>query len=434
MLNNLVSDLSSYKKIAIFGFGKEGRSFYDFALEHLSDVELFIVDKSAPLDIKESEKLKLFSGENYLEGLKNADLIIKSPGISLHNLHIAYDDYNFTSTTELFIKHYKKQIIGVTGTKGKSTLVSLIYELLKNSKRRVVLCGNIGTPAFEMLGSIDEGVQVVMELSSHQLLNIKYSPHIAILTNLFQDHLDYYKSLQEYYDAKFNIFRFQDENDCVILNLCEPYENFDAKIFQTKKIHNVFEAKLTQPIEFNIENGFIHKSSLQILEKLVEILEVDSRVYFETISAFKTLPHRLEYVDRVQNLAFINDSISTIPEATIEAIKILKNVESLILGGYDRGIDYDSLVEFLIESDVANIVLFSDTGKIIYDKLKNKENSLNIVYVHSLLACVKKVFELNKKEGGIALFSPAASSFNEYKNFMERGEEFKSFVNALKTT
>jgi len=434
MLNNLVSDLSSYEKIAIFGFGKEGKSFYDFAQKYLPNAKLLIVDANTPSGVKESQFVELFSGKDYLDGLSKADIIVKSPGISLHNLGIAYDKYNFTSTTELFIKHFKKQIIGVTGTKGKSTLVSIIYELLKNSKCQVVLCGNIGTPAFDMLDEIDKKTSIVMELSSHQLLNIKHSPHIAILTNLFQDHLDYYKSLQEYYDAKFNIFRFQDEKDSVILNLEEPYKDLNPNIFKTKNVNNVFTHELNQPIEFNIENGFIHKSSLQILEKLVEILRVDKEVYFQTISAFKTLPHRLEYVDRVQNLAFINDSISTIPEATMEAIKILKNVESLILGGYDRGIEYDALVKFLLEASVKNIVLFSDTGKIIYDKLQEKKNSLNIFYVSSLEESVKKVFFLSKKEDAIALFSPAASSFNEYKNFMERGEEFKRLVRELKTT
>jgi len=434
MLNNLVSDLSSYKKIAIFGFGKEGKSFYDFALKYLPNVKLLIVDAKSPSGVQESKSVKFFTGKDYLLGLSKVDIIVKSPGISLYKLGIAYDEYNFTSTTELFIKHFKKQIVGVTGTKGKSTLVSIIYELLKNSKRQVVLCGNIGTPAFDMIESIDVETQIVMELSSHQLLNIKYSPHIAILTNLFQDHLDYYKSLEEYYDAKFNIFRFQDEDDRIILNLQEPYRDLNSKIFKTKNLTNVFTHKLNQPIEFNIENGFIHKSSLQILERLVDILAIDKEIYFQTISTFKTLPHRLEYVDRVNNLAFINDSISTIPEATMEAIKILKNVQSLILGGYDRGIEYDALVEFLVASSVENIVLFSDTGKIIYDKLQEKENSLNVRYVNSLEESVKKVFTFSKNEDAIALFSPAASSFNEYKNFMERGEEFKRVVQELKTT
>lgn len=434
MLTNLVSDLSTYKTIAIFGFGKEGRSFYDFALRYLADTKLYIVDKNPPSDISANEKVFLFSGESYLDGLEFAELIIKSPGISLFNLAIEHTQYNFTSTTELFIKHYKKQIIGVTGTKGKSTLVSIIYELLQNSNINSILCGNIGTPAFTTLEDINDETYIIMELSSHQLLDIQYSPHIAILTNLFQDHLDYYRSLEEYYNAKFNIMRFQNPNDIVILNLQEPYLHLKTETFCTKNVYNVFYSNLELPISFNIQRGFIHRSSLQILEKLVDILDLNKEVYLQTINTFKTLPHRLEYVDMVNETIFINDSISTIPEATIEAIKILQDVETLILGGYDRGIEYDALVDFLINSDVANIILYSQTGKIIYDKLNQRQNSLNLYYVDSLSQAVLQVSQLLKtRKKSIALFSPAASSFNQFKNFIERGEVFKDLVENLKT-
>jgi len=434
MLNNLVSNLKGYSSIAIFGFGKEGKSFYNFALKYLRDTKILIVDKNAPSDIKENEKLIFFSGENYLNGLDEAELIVKSPGISLYNLGIEDIKYNFTSTTELFMKYYKKQIIGVTGTKGKSTLVSILYKILENSNRDAVLCGNIGTPAFDILEEINEQTEIIMELSSHQLLNIKYSPHIAILTNLFQDHLDYYRSLEEYYDAKFNIMRFQNKDDLVILNLKEPYTELDKKIFQTSKVYNVSENNLELPIEFNMKNGFIHYSSLQILEKLVDILHVEKSIYLKTVNEFKTLAHRLEYVDTVDGVSFINDSISTIPEASIEAIKILKNVETLILGGFDRGIEYKYLVEFLLETDIRNIVLFSETGKIIYDKLRQKSNTLNLYYMNSLSESVAKVFEVTKIQGSVVLFSPAASSFDMYKNFIERGDEFKKLVREFRST
>ncbi len=434
MLNNLISDLKSYSSIAIFGFGKEGKSFYDFALKYLQDSKIIIVDKNIPSEIKENNKFTLFSGENYLDGLCEAELIVKSPGISLHNLDIEYTKYNFTSTTELFMKYYKKQIVGVTGTKGKSTLVSILYKILENSNRSAILCGNIGTPAFDIIEEIESETKIIMELSSHQLLNIKYSPHIAILTNLFQDHLDYYCSLEEYYEAKFNIMRFQDEDDIVILNVKESYTKLDKKIFQTSKVYNVSQNNLELPIEFNMKNGFIHHSTLQILEKLVDILHVNKSIYLKTINEFKTLPHRLEYVDTIDGVSFINDSISTIPEASIEAIKILKNVQTLILGGYDRGIEYSHLIEFLLESDISNIVLFSEIGKLIHKKLNQTSHKLNVFYVESLSDAVAKVFEVTKTQGAVVLFSPAASSFDMYKNFIERGDEFKKLVREFQTT
>lgn len=428
MLKNLVSDLSSYSTIAIFGFGKEGRSFYDFAKKYLPNSILYIVDKNSPKDIKQTDEVRVFDGDEYLKGLEKVDLIVKSPGISLYNLGIKYEKYNFTSTTELFIKHFKKQIIGVTGTKGKSTLVSIMSELFKNDKQKVILCGNIGTPAFELLEEIESDTKIVMELSSHQLSHIQYSPHIAIITNLFEDHLDYYKDLQEYYDSKFNILRYQDEEDIVILNLQKPNEYFSKDIYKTKEVYNVCFNELENKIEFNVKNGFIHKSSLQILEKIVDIFELDKEIYLKTINEFKTLAHRLEYVSTIDGIIYINDSISTIPEATIEAIKILKKVDSLIVGGFDRGIKYDILIEFLQNSNVQNIVLYSQTGKIIFDELKKCNNSLNLFYVNSLSESIEKVKEVTKRENSIVLFSPAASSFNTYKNFMERGDEYKSLV------
>jgi len=408
MLKNLISDLEQYASIGVFGFGIEGKSFYSFAQKYLPNTELVIIDKNHP-----------FCDENYLEKLGEAELIIKSPGISLYNLGIDYKAYNFSSIAELMLKHFKSQIIGVTGTKGKSTLVTLIDSLLKNAGKKSVLCGNIGTPAFDILEGLDDATTIVMELSSHQLLHVNYSPHIAILTNLFEEHLDYYKDVDEYYGAKFNIFLHQKKSDVLIYNLPQKLE----------RGINVNENKLKFTIDFNLQNGFIHKSTLQILEKLKEILALDDGVYLRTIQEFKTLPHRLEFVKNINGVSYINDSISTIPQATIEAVKILKDVDTLIIGGNDRGVDYDVLIDFLLKSDVENIILFSDTGKKIYDILHVKEKQKNIFLQNNLQESVKKAYNISRS---IVLFSPAASSFNEYKNFVERGDEFKSLVNRLK--
>ncbi len=417
MLADLVSELTQYKSIAIFGYGVEGKSFHAFSKKYLPNTQILIVDKNYS------------QNENYLGALKDAELIIKSPGISLHNLGIAYDTYNFTSITELFIKHFAKQIIGVTGTKGKSTLVTLIDAMLKNAGKKSVLCGNIGISPLEAIESIDDETMVVMELSSHQLYHINYSPHIAILTNLFEEHLDYYAGLQDYYTAKFNIFKHQKADDVFIYNLPNPDEFFDTKALPSKHVYNVHATSLKNEVAFDIKRGYIHHVTLQILEKLAEILNVEKQAYLKTLQEFKTLPHRLEYVAEVHGVSYINDSISTIPEATMEAIKILENVDTLILGGNDRGVDYSSLVEYLRESDVQNIICFSDTGKQIYEKINTEQNSKNLFYMPNLRESVQKARKMAKK---IVLFSPAASSFNVYKNFMERGEEFKDLVKNLK--
>jgi len=408
MLKNLISDLQQYKSIGIFGFGVEGKSFYNFAQKYLPNTELVIIDQNHPS-----------CDENYLQKLSEVDLIIKSPGISLYNLGIDYNAYNFSSTTELILKHFQHQIIGVTGTKGKSTLVTLIESLLKNAGKKSVLCGNIGIPGFDILQNLDDATTIVMEFSSHQLLHGTHSPHIAILTNLFEEHLDYYKDVQEYYGAKYNIFTHQNEDDIFIYNLPKNLE----------RGYNVYENLLKQNIEFTLKNGFIHKATLQILEKLKDILAVDDAVYLQTLQAFQTLPHRLEFVKNIRGVSYVNDSIATIPQATIEALKILKNVDTLILGGNDRGIDYSVLIEYLCQSNIKNIILFSDTGKKIYDTLYAKAKQKNLFLQNNLQESVKKAYNISRN---IVLFSPAASSFNEYKNFVERGDEFKRLVNKLK--
>jgi len=416
-LQNFISELQGYKKIAIFGYGVEGKSFHAFAKKYLPEVEIRIVDKAYS------------SEENYLDGLAEAELIIKSPGISLHNLGIAYDDYNFTSITELFIKHFGSQIIGVTGTKGKSTLVTLIDSMLKNAGKKSLLCGNIGLPPLEIMEQIDDESFVVMELSSHQLHHINYSPHIAILTNLFAEHLDYYESEEDYYRAKFNIFLHQKRDDIFITNLPNQEKFFSQAEVKAKHFYNVHDKELEISYTFDIKQGYIHHASLQILEQLRELLGIDTTAYTKTLREFQTLPHRLEYVGEVDGVSYINDSIATIPEATIEAIKILKDVDTLIVGGYDRGIDYDGLAEFLCGSDVANIICFSDTGKQIYEKIEICKHQKHIEYVDDLEESVQKAAQCAKSR---VLLSPAASSFNSYKNFMERGEHFRALVTKIK--
>jgi UDP-N-acetylmuramoylalanine--D-glutamate ligase len=291
------------------------------------------------------------------------------------------------------------------------------------------LCGNIGLPPLEIIEEIDTEMIVVMELSSHQLHHINYSPHIAIITNLFAEHLDYYESEAEYYRAKFNIFLHQKAEDIFITNLPQFEKFFQQESIKAQNFYNVAQKKLQHEHTFDIKQGYIHHATLQILEQLRELLDIGTEAYQKSLREFKTLPHRLEYVDTIDGVHYINDSIATIPEASIEAVKILGDVDTIILGGYDRGIAYEGLVAFLLQSDVQNIICFSDTGKQIYEKIEDVKGEKNIFYLHDLGESVEKAKSVAKN---IVLFSPAASSFNAYKNFIERGESFKSLVKNLK--
>lgn len=406
MLQKLIDRLDSYDTIGIFGYGKEGQSTHQFLKKYLSDKKIIIIDQQ--------------NGEDYLQDLDICDIIIKSPGISLFKLGIKYNTYNFTSASELFIHYFKQNIIGITGTKGKSTLSSLLYQVLKNGGKKTILCGNIGVPVFEVIEQIEKDTIVVMELSSHQLDNIQHSPHIAVLTNIYQDHLDYYASLDHYIDAKLNIFKYQNNKDIAYIGSEDKKLN---QILQTDNIINIQNDNLDNTIE---TKSFIHKDTINFVIHIASSFKVPLDSIKNTIINFQSLPHRIEYAGSIDGKIFYNDSISTIPEAAINAVNTLNEVEVLILGGYDRGIDYSKLILFLDTKTIPTIILVSEVGKLLYNLLEKSKYNGEKIYCKDLAEAVQYMQKSKKK--GNYLFSPAASSFDQYKNFEQRGEHFKSLI------
>lgn len=429
ILDKFKDDLEN-KKIAIWGLGKEGISTLQFIQNNnIKCKEIGILDTKDLPEIEGTKKL------NKTEELNKYDLIFKSPGIVADKSKIDID--KLTSQTEEFIKILSEQIIGITGTKGKSTTSSLTYTILKNYYPNTVLVGNIGIPCFNAINEIDEDTKIVFELSCHQLEFIRYSPHIAVILDLYPDHLDHYKTFENYINAKLNINKFQKDEDILIFGeTCKKYIN--------------------STINNNIcINDYIKNRTITINNKKIEILEnetnlmgehnffdiavsyyICSEVYkisneeFKTaLKKFKGLAHRLEYVTTKDNVAYYDDSISTIGETTIEGIKALKKVNTLILGGMDRKIDYSNLEDFILdESNLENLILMPDTGTRIYKELEEKGNTKKCYLVDNLEEAVKKAKEVTKKDT-ICLFSPAAASYGFFKNFEERGNKFKELLN-----
>lgn len=429
ILDEFKEDLKN-KKIAIWGLGKEGISTLQFIQNNnIKCKEIGILDTNDLPEIEGTKKL------NKTEELNKYDLIFKSPGIVADKSKIDID--KLTSQTEEFIKILSEQIIGITGTKGKSTTSSLTYTILKNYYPNTVLVGNIGIPCFNAINEIDEDTKIVFELSCHQLEFIRYSPHIAVILDLYPDHLDHYKTFENYINAKLNINKFQKYEDILIFGeTCKKYIN--------------------STINNNIcINNYIKNRTITINDKKIEILEnetnlmgehnffdiavsyyICSEVYkisneeFKTaLKKFKGLAHRLEYVTAKDNVAYYDDSISTIGETTIEGIKALKKVNTLILGGMDRKIDYSNLEDFILdEPNLENLILMPDTGTRIYKELEEKGNTKKCYLVDNLEEAVKKAKEVTKKDT-ICLFSPAAASYGFFKNFEERGNKFKELLN-----
>ena len=453
MLNNLLRYLDD-KKILILGFGKEGVSTYKFIRKHFPDKKIYISDKKTTNEeiIKKDINVNINFGDNYLDNLKDFDIIMKSPGISFVNINIDSFKDKIKSELELFLEYMDVKTIGVTGSKGKSTTSSLIYEILKKEKKETLLLGNIGIPVFDLIDDITKDTIVVLEMSSHQLEYMNVSPNISILLNIYEEHLDHYKSLKEYAEAKINIGRFQNKDDYFIYNV-------DNKIIKEciNEIEDSNHIKYEVSFEGNISNNNSNKvyikdnyiyineeKSYNINEKrnligdhnlnnimfvltVSKILNLNMENVKETISNFKGLEHRMEYVGKYDDIIFYNDSIATIPEATINSIKGLKDVDTLIFGGMDRGISYDEFIDFLNTGVINNLICMPDTGYKIADKLKCSSNIYKVETLEEAVELSKKVTKKNK----ICLLSPAAASYGFFKNFVEKGNIYKELVKKI---
>lgn len=445
MLKELINYFKD-KKIIILGFGREGISTYKLIRNYLKNQELYIADSKENFEqeydfLKDDKNVKFISGENYLKGLEDYDIIMKSPGISFVGLDISKIEPKIKSQIELLLEYFDVKTIGITGTKGKSTTSSLIYKVLSEQNVKCMFMGNIGIPAFDMVEQIEEGMTIVLELSSHQLEFVKKSPNISILLNIFEEHLDHYESYQKYIDAKCNIYRFQNSADYLLYNIDNDMlkKNVNNTVSKTVRV----SLKNDREADINYDNGFVYFEGKKIYDNntprnligdynlnnimfvlgISEILGLDISKSIESISTFKTLPHRLEFVGKYNDILYYDNCIGTTPEATIEVIKALGNVDSLIIGGMDRGIDYSDFIKFLENSSIGNIICMPKTGHDIAKKLKN----VKVICVETLEEAVEVSKNVTKKDMS-CLISPAAASYGFFKNFEEKGDRFQALV------
>lgn len=445
MINNLI-DYFRDKKVLILGFGREGQSTYNLIRKYLPEQQLYIADQKEDFQnnfdfLKSDNHVTFIGGENYLEGLEDYDVIMKSPGISFAHLDTSKFIHKIKSQLELLLEFFENFTIGITGTKGKSTTSSLIYKVISEQDRKCILLGNIGVPVFDYVDSIDQDVIMVLEMSSHQLEFMELSPNIAILLNVWEEHLDHYESFIKYAEAKCNIYKYQKENDYFLFN--EDNETLSSLVKNPNGItYKVsMSGKSDSDIFFKDDKVFMHDK--QIYDKneqrnlvgdynlnnimfvlgVSEILHLDLNKTIKSISEFKTLNHRLEFIGEFDGVKYYDNSIGTIPVATIEAVKALKEVDSLIIGGMDRGVDYKELIEFLNNSEIGNIICMPKTGHDIAKELKQEK--CHIVDTMEEAVAVAKKFT---KKGKICLLSPAAASYGFFKNFEEKGDIFKQLV------
>jgi UDP-N-acetylmuramoylalanine--D-glutamate ligase len=300
-----------------------------------------------------------YSGNQYLEAMYDYDIVIKTPGISLKDFDTK--GVEITSQTDLFLSQFHSQTIGISGTKGKSTTTSLIYHLLKSSGHHAILTGNIGIPCFDIMEEIGHDSIVVYELSAHQLEFVHNSPRVGVLLNVFEEHLDHFGTFERYKSAKLNLLRFMGENDTAVIHESLFHETLglyvNSVVFSLFDFGNLIdETALPVLGEHNLLN--VKAALLACSSYGVDYQELISHLY-----TFKPLEHRLEPVGTFGGVVFVNDSISTIPQAAIAACQALKRVDFLLLGGFDRGIDYQPLVDYLKTHPVPHLLFTGKAGK-----------------------------------------------------------------------
>lgn len=448
MKNKIIDELTD-KSILILGFGREGKSTLNFILSNNVNCKIGIADKNEILDedVVNNKNISLHTGENYLDSMKEYDVVIKTPGISFKDVDLIGIREKITSQTELFLKYAGHKTIGITGTKGKSTTSSLIYNMLKQEKK-AILVGNIGLPAFEMIDSYDETDWYIYELSSHQLEFVGVSPKIAVLLNMFEEHLDHYKSYDAYKEAKRNIYKYQKENDWYVYNndmadvlnetrklsqnqmkvTSENISGTNTAVYSKEKmLINILgeNNEITLPNDMKLK-GIHNIYNITVATSVAKIIGIANDSIVRGIKTFETLPHRLQDIGTYAGITYVDDSISTIPAATMSAVASVDNVDTLIIGGMDRGINYTPLMKYIIKGEVPNVILMYDSGKQIYDAVKD-EITTNVIYVENLEEAVKLAVKITRK-GKACVMSPAAASYGTFKNFEERGERFKEWV------
>lgn len=405
-----IQELQTYKKILILGYGKEGQSVERFLKRFVPNAEILIADKK--------------DDDNYLLKQKDADLVVRSPGVRIENVF-----KKWTTATNIFFSNFPGELVGVTGTKGKSTTTALIAAMLKQKKQDVRLVGNIGYPMLDELETATADTVAVVELSSYQLADLYFSPHITLVVNWYPEHRDFHGSFEAYKKAKQNSIYFQTEKDYFIF---DPHEKEVAGWVTLTKAKTLV---YTDEFPFEEEKipliGAHNKRNIQGALTVAKLFGVSDEEAQKAVYSFAPLPHRLQKVGVYKQITFYDDAISTTPESTIAALNSLENVTTLFLGGQDRGYDFSLLAEVLEEKQIKSLVLFPETGfRIKQALLKINDYSPRILETSDMKEAVAFAYQ-NCAHGSICLLSTASPSYSLWKNFEEKGDLFQKYVKLL---
>ena len=447
------------KKVAIIGLGVSNLPLIDYFYDKKAKVTIFEGREKEKISAEilskiNNYKMELYTGKEYLSTLSGFDLILRSPSCLPTVPELEKEAERgavVTTEIELLMKMCPCQVIGITGSDGKTTTTTLIYEVLKNAGYNTYVGGNIGTPLFTKLNEIKPDDKVVLELSSFQLMGMDISPDIAVITNISPNHLNVHKDYQEYIDAKKNIFKFQNENGIVVLNYDDEITRACSKEANGKVIFISSKQKLDEG--FIVENNIIKECKDKLRKHIVDTKEfvikgihnyehicatlavtkgmVTPERVVEILKSFKGVEHRIEFVKEINGVKWYNDSASTTPSRLINALNAFDDEIVLIAGGADKNLDYTPVAKPILEK-VKTLILMGQTANKIFDSVKQEEEKQNKeIYIY-MAKDLKEAIELAKKYAKkIVLFSPASTSFDMFKDMYDRGNKFKEMVNNI---
>ena len=429
-------------KIAIIGLGVSNLPLLDYLYNLKCDVTIFS-DNKIELDLSKYN-YKVY--DDGLSNLKNYDIIFRSPGCLPSRKKIAEEisrgAYVTTEVAEV-IKLTPSKVIGITGSDGKTTTTTLIDLILKSSGYKTFLGGNIGTPLFTQIKDMTKDDIVVLELSSFQLMGMDISPDISIITNISPNHLDKHKDMAEYIDSKCNIYKHKD--GILVLNKDNEItknitSNREIRYFSRETKTNAFytdgnyiyynDKKIINTKELHIRGIHNYENICAALSATYDIIDLDKVI--PKIKEFAGVEHRLEFVREINHVKWYNDSVSSSPTRTIAGLNSYTEKIVLIAGGYDKNLDYTPIAKPILEH-VSKLILFGATKEKIYNAVMNAKTNefIEIYNENSLEDVINRAYEV-AKEGEIVLFSPASASFDMFKNFADRGIQFKDLVAKLK--
>ena len=448
------------RKVAIIGLGVSNLPLLEYLYNLHAIVTVFDKRLEEKIDNNIIEQVNKYNmqksfGDNYLSKLNGFDIIFKSPSCRPDLPEIEKEierGAKLTSEIELVLELAPCKVIGVTGSDGKTTTTSLVYEILKQ-KYKCFLGGNIGIPLFTKIAEMRPEDIVVLELSSFQLMTMKKCPDIAIITNVTPNHLDIHKSYDEYIEAKANIFKNQTNNDIIVLNYDNDITRNFAKQAEGKVIFFSSKEKLDNGVIYDDETVKICEDGLRRhILKLKDtklrgvhnaenmcaaiaatkgLVDIDTQI--KAITNFEGVKHRIEFVKEIDGCKWYNDSIASSPTRTIAGLNSFEEEIVLIAGGYDKHLDYEPIAEPIIRK-VKTLILLGQTSEKIYNAVTRAEEKLNkkinIFRVKTLEEAVNKAKE-QAQPRQVVLFSPASASFDMFKNFEERGDKFKELVKKI---